>query len=203
MKKLALSAIVTLFAVIGLASCSGNGCATPDVSSKAPEEGLINIRYYNLDSVINNYKLLEKLNAESEEVMANYQNRERSYANEIQNMAAKIEQKVRNNTYLSEQSYNDDMKKFQDRQAQVQQNLAELQAEIQRQAASQQTQILDSINNFLKAYNEVNHFDAILVMQPGTYFDQRLNITDEIVKGLNDRYNEEPAKAAPAKAEAK
>lgn len=200
MKKSALTAAISLFAFAALSSCSGGSGdnVIPEASSKGPQQGLTNIRCYNLDSVSVNYTLVEKLNAEAEEAMAKYQNIERQRGNELQSMGQKIQNKLQNNGYLTEQSYNADMQSFQQKQQQVQNQLADLQNQLAQQAAAQQQQLLDSINNFLKAYNAVNHFDAILVQSPGSFYDESLDITDEIIKGLNARYKGE---AAPIAAE--
>ena len=37
-------------------------------------------------------------------------------------------------------------------------------------------------------YNSTRGYDAILLKQAGLYFNPALDITDEIVKGLNSRY---------------
>ena len=38
-------------------------------------------------------------------------------------------------------------------------------------------------------YNKIKGYDAILFKSAGAYFNPALDITDEVVKGLNDRYN--------------
>lgn len=189
MKKLALSVAIVLSA-IGFVACSGSSESTPApaASEKGPQEGLTNIRYYDLDSVSVHYELIKRLNAEAEAAMTAANARGRKLENELQSMANNIENKQRNNGYLSEQSFNADVQAFQTRQQQVQAEMARLQNNIAAQAAAQQQQLLDSIDNFLKAYCSVNKFDAVLVKTPGTYFADELNITDEVIKGLNERY---------------
>lgn len=190
MNKLALSAaVISLAAGFSVTSCSDSAdkAAAPAAVSA---EGVTNIRFYNLDSVSSNYKLVEKLNEEAAAAMGNYQAEERKKANEIQRLASSIEEKARNNGYLSEQSYNSDMQNLQSKQNQAQNYLAGLQQQLAEKAAEQQQMLLDSINNFLDAYNADKGFDAIFVMTPGGYVNPALDITDDIVKGLNARYQE-------------
>lgn len=205
MKKSAFSAAILFTAALGFTACSGSGDGhTPEVSSKGPQEGLTNIRYYNSDSVSKHYTLVQELNADAEKMMNEYQAIERQRQNELQGMASRIQNKVQNNGYLSEQSYNADMQELQTRQAAIERELAAKQQTIAEQAAKQQQQLVDSINSFLNAYAAVNKFDAILVQtsaMPGTYFADDLDITDEVIKGLNDRYGkkaEPKAEEAPA-----
>ena len=53
----------------------------------------------------------------------------------------------------------------------------------------QQMQLTDSIESFIKEYNAKKHYDAILYKAAGVYFNPDLDITDEVIKGLNARYN--------------
>ena len=192
MKKIALSAAaLSLLAVASFSSCSGSADNQKKTAANAQSvEGVTNIRFYNLDSVSKNYKLVEKLNAEAEDAMKQYQAEERRQSNELQRIASQIEDKARNNGYLSEQSYNQDMQNLQSKQNQAQTYLAGLQQKLAEKAAQQQQMLLDSINNFLSHYNSDKGFDAIFVVTPGGYINPDLDITDDIVDGLNSRYVE-------------
>ena len=57
---------------------------------------------------------------------------------------------------------------------------------------------LDSINSFLATYNKAHHYDAILVYSPGDYFNPALDITRDIVEGLNASYKKAGKEKAPA-----
>ena len=50
-------------------------------------------------------------------------------------------------------------------------------------------QLNDSIEAFIKEYNKTRGYDAILYKAVGVYFNPALDITDEVIKGLNARYN--------------
>jgi outer membrane protein len=47
------------------------------------------------------------------------------------------------------------------------------------------------IENFLKEYNKTKGYSYILAYEPGIiyYRDSTLNITDDLVKGLNEQYS--------------
>jgi Skp family chaperone for outer membrane proteins len=42
--------------------------------------------------------------------------------------------------------------------------------------------------NYVEEYNKTRGYDAILLREAGVYFNPALDITDEIVAGLNARY---------------
>ena len=52
----------------------------------------------------------------------------------------------------------------------------------------QQMQLTDSIESFIKEFNKTKGYDAILYKAAGVYFNPALDITDEVIKGLNARY---------------
>ena len=96
---------------------------------------------------------------------------------------------MRSNGYLSEASYNADVAKFNKMQQDAQAHLENLQRTTEQELAAQQQQLNDSIESFIKAYNATKGFDAILYKAAGVYFNPALDITDEVIEGLNARYN--------------
>lgn len=208
MKKSAF-AVSALILAMSAMSCSDN--STNDSAKDADKakketakatsdkfEPTTNIRYYNMDSVMNNYEMVKTFNEVNLRTMTELQNAEQSRGNEIQRMANSIQQKVQSNGYLSEASYNADMTALNQKQQQAQNYLGSLQAKAQQEAMRQQQVFLDSLNNFLADYNRTHHYDAILIYSPGEIFNPALDITDEVLAGLNARYK----KSNPTKADA-
>lgn len=192
------------FAILSAAmifvSCSGDKTntsaseeTTKPVVAGDSFEPTTNIRYYNLDSIMSQYSLCKDLNDVMAAKQNNIESEQRAKTAELQRMQQQIESKARNNGYLTEQSYNADMQNFQSKYDQAQRYIANLQQEAAIESANQQQQLLDSINNYLNIYNSTRHYDAILVKNVGEYFNPALDITEDIVNGLNARY---PAKAA-------
>lgn len=169
--------------------------AKADAESFAPTT---NIRYYNMDSVMANYELVKTFNEANLRTMTELQNAQRSREGELNRLASSIQQKMQNNGYLSEASYNADMAELNKKQQAAQNYLGSLQARAQEEALRQQEEFIDSLNNFLAEYNKTRHYDAIILYAPGELFNPALDITGDIIEGLNAQYK----KAAPAKDEA-
>lgn len=204
MKKTVFAA-GALALVLAAASCSDkkeapaadnqepvNKTAKADSDTFAPTT---NIRYYNMDSVMANYDLVKTYNETNLRATRELENAMQSRQSELQRLASNIQQKVQSNGYLSEASYNADMQDLNRKQQQAETYLGNLQARAQQEALRQQQEFLDSINNFLVHYNRDKHYDAILLYSPGQYFNPALDITADVIAGLNARYK----KAAPAK----
>lgn len=211
MKKLAFAATAAAAAIV-FAACSDNEAKKDDAAKEANPaktakvEGdsfapTTNIRYYDMDSVMANYDLVKTYNETNLRATRELENAMQSRQNELQRMAASIQQKAQSNGYLSEASYNADMQDLQRKQQQAENYLGSLQQKAQAEALRQQQEFLDSINNFLVHYNSDKHYDAILIYSPGNYFNPALNITKDVIEGLNARLKK--AEKADAKKEAK
>ena len=74
-------------------------------------------------------------------------------------------------------------------QADAQNALAARQRKAEQDLLVQNQQLNDSIQSFIKDYNSSHHYDAILFKAAGVYFNPALDITKEVVEGLNGRYN--------------
>ena len=68
-------------------------------------------------------------------------------------------------------------------------SLATLERNAQQELLQQQMQLNDSIDSFIKDYNAKHGYDAILFKNAGVYFNPALDITNEVIEGLNARYN--------------
>lgn len=196
--------IAVLSAALVLVSCSNNSNDSKQAEASQPVmsgdsfEPTTNIRYYNLDSIMSQYNLCKDLNEIMMAKQNNIEAEQRAKTAELQSKQQSIESKARNNGYLTEQSYNADMQKFQSMYDQAQRYIANLQQEAAIESANQQKQFIDSVNNFLVQYNSTRHYDAIIVKSVGDYFNPALDITDEIISGLNARYKKAEATEAEA-----
>ena len=52
----------------------------------------------------------------------------------------------------------------------------------------------DSLNNFIADYVKTHNYDAILFKNAGAYFNPALDITKEVIDGLNARYKKVESK---------
>ena len=195
-------------ALLVMVSCSNNETKTSEKQAETKTtakvestsfEPTTNIRYYNMDSVMANYELVKTFNEANLRTMTELQNAQRSREGELNRLASSIQQKVQNNGYLSEASYNADMAELNKKQQQAQNYLGSLQQRAQEEAVRQQEEFLDSLNNFLAEYNKTRHYDAILLFAPGELFNPALDITNDIIEGLNAKYK----KANPTKSDDK
>lgn len=134
------------------------------------------------------YTLSKELDEQGRKLMLDYQRMENQKTNEIQNLAAQIEQKRNNNGYLTQESFDADVNNVNRKQNEAANILRAHQEKIQKQIAEFNLQLSDSVQNFIKDYNATRKYDAILLRSAGLYYNPDLDITGEIIDGLNARY---------------
>lgn len=161
--------------------------STSEAVASAPQQ--VNIRYVDGDSIMSQYNLAKDVQEVMLKAHSRLDNLEQSRGTEIQRLANQIEEKMRNNGYLTEDSYKADMAKLQRMQQDAQNALASMQRSASQEVEQQQRILNDSIEAFIKDYNRKMGYDAILFKSSGLYFNPDLDITKEVVEGLNARYN--------------
>ncbi len=180
---------LTLLAVTGLMASCNNQPSKMDGGSNAeePQQGL-RIAYIELDSLTEHYSYaivmkdsLEKMSANANTVLSNKEK-------ELQRSENSIRTRLQNNGFTSEQQYNTAMAALeQDRNNAV--ALANrLNSELAQKQADFLKSLQDSLDNFLLEYNKDKKYDLILNKATVLFSDQKYDITQDVINGLNTRY---------------
>ena len=191
--------IVAMALIITMGACNSNKDESKSGSKKEKDapidpNGKLSIRYIEEDSIIKNYNLAKDFQEMATRLENEYDQAGRRLSDQITNFENSMQQKYQNNQY-TEASYKADMQKLQQMQQNAQNELAKLQESSANQLQQSQKQLNDSVENFLKEYANKNHYDMILIKQPGSFMNSNLDVTNEVVEQLNKRYT----KVAPKK----
>jgi len=195
MKKIYLTfaALAIIASASTFVSCGEKKADKPATAAKTEKSekkaDLPNYRYVDIDTVLSKYNLAKDYNEEMIRMQTNMESQVKRHQNEIQSKANTMQNKMQNNGYLSEASYNQDQKELAGMQDKAQRNLASLQNNLENSAMQAQKAVNDSIEAFIKEYNKSRGYDAILFKNATLYINPDLDITDEVVEGLNARYN--------------
>lgn len=194
MKKINVLRIVMAFAAILIfAQCANNVKETASQSTApATTESAqsLKIAYVDIDSLLNNYKFSVTLRNEMLRKGENMRMTLSEKAKVIQADMEDFQRKMENNVYATRQRAEEEQArilKSQEDYARLEQRLVnELSAEEQKNNLI----LRDSINNFLKDYNVANGYDLILSRMADNILlaNEALDITKEVIDGLNDRY---------------
>ena len=206
MKQLVIAVALLLACGAASTSCSGESSKesadTVKKEVKGEQKGesftvTTNIRYVDFDTIMANYEYAKEQSKVLEQIAAQLQQYQTQLGSRLVQKQNEIQQKMQNNAYASEDQYKADMTVLQNLDQSSQVQYAKRVAEIQKKVKA-------AIDEFVVEYNKDKKYDAILDKSAGLYFNPALDITGEIVKGLNEAYkNKKGDKKDEPKAESK
>lgn len=196
MKKMMIRLAVCAMAVMTLSAttaCSdkqdSKAPQAKQQSAKAKAGDLPNYRYVDLDTLLGKYNLAKDFNEELIRLQSSAEGTMKGHESKIQQLGTQMQNKMQNNGYLSEASYRADEQQLANMQQNAQQSYQKLQANIAQAMEKAQRTVNDSIQAFIKDYNKTRGYDAILYKNATLYINPDLDITSEVLEGLNARYN--------------
>lgn len=169
-------------------------------------EGLT-VAYVNSDSLLKNYdffkEMEKKFNDKRDKLNTEYQNRAKGLQTEINN----YQQTAGNMTINQQRAVEEDLRRKQ-------QNLMLYQDQLTQQLSQEEgdinSKIYDRVAEYLEDYGKNKNLHLVLTYTKGSgvlYANDSLNITDEVISGLNQRYQQEQtsktSKPAASKSTAK
>lgn len=194
-------------AVFAFASCSQNQNTTTSEGDKtAPAAG--SIVYLQLDSVVNSYDMFNDLKSKLEEKIQKIQNELQAKTRDFQNAANDFTNKI-NKGLLTQAEAQERNQILTNRQADLQNLTAQKEAEIQEEQAVMFNKVMDAVQTYVKKYNQEKKFALILTTTDASTTvldgDPNLDITAEIIEGLNNEYvaDKKNASASEEKTEEK
>lgn len=147
------------------------------------------VAYIDLDSLQNNYTYYKKIKAEFERKQEAANNEISALQKKYQTRAMQLQQKGPGMNQQEQESAMQEMNKMQqDLQAKKQ----GIDNDLYNTNSKMKEDILSRIQNYLKEYNKDGRYSYIFSYEPGFMFykDSTLNITPDVITGLNELYNE-------------
>ncbi|MEE3463060.1 MAG: OmpH family outer membrane protein [Candidatus Cryptobacteroides sp.] len=194
---IALVAVAAL-GIIQLTSNKSNNApaAAGDASVAAPGS----IVYFNLDRVLKEYDMANDLSSVVETKVQSIQEEVNRRGNKLQKDINAFQDKINKGTITSA-SAAVQQDKLQQQNNEFQNYAAQKQQEIAEEQQVMMNQIGDAIKSFLDKFNEDKKYGMIISTQgdilpaPVVTGDASLDITDEIIAGLNEEYVKNKNKA--------
>ena len=160
----------------------------------ATQSGDLNITYVNIDSVLLQYNLAIELNESLTKKQANMKSKLEKDARDFEKEAQIFQDKVQRGIFLTQQRAEEAQQQLVMRQQEIQQLEYDYTNQLGMEQQKMNAQLFDSVSNFIKEYNTPEKFQIILGHSLGgsiLYGSEQLDITKDIVEGLNSRYNTE------------
>ena len=191
MKNLSLILNVVLLvavAILYVLHFSGPGRVESKSSSSDTSNVNLKVAYINSDSVLKHYEYLkvnrDQLEAKTKKMDQELQNRTVGLRNEI----TAYQRNVSSMTLGQARAAEEDLGKKQQNLQMYQQSL---QQQLLQEEAKLNKELYERITGFLKGYGQEKGLQVVLKFDPGSdvlYGGESLDITDDVIKGLNEAY---------------
>lgn len=183
-------ALVAAFSLITFTQCAKQPAAnTVSESSQAPtfSQGL-KIAYIDVDSMLSSYLFYQDL---AEEMLRKEEN-SRLLLNEeaakFQKDVDDFNNKLQNNVYSSQERVNQEQNRLYGKQQELDELSAKLSNELVIESNKNAEKVSQAVDAFLKEYNKEKGFNLILSKASIMLADESMDITAEVIEGLNKNY---------------
>ena len=189
---IALVAVIA-FGIISLVSGKDGKTAEPAAQSSEVAATPGAIVYFSLDRVLSEYDMANDLRTKVEGKVQSINQEVTRRGNKIQNDINSFQEKV-NKGLMTRSVAEVQQQKLVEAQQNFQTYAAKKEQEIAEEQQVMMNQIGDAVKKFVDKYNETHGFAMIIATQgdilpaPVVTADPALDITDEILAGLNDEY---------------
>ena len=180
MKNVFSKLAVVAIAATALMSCNNqpkqNDSKAEPATQKEAQAGGQQIAYVEIDSIMSQYTYWKEVTKIMKAKEANISKTLNGKQQQLQQAAANFQQNVQANKYTQ----------AQDAEA-LQQRLG---AEYQNEVAKYNKALADSVHNYLAQFNKDKKYAMILAKSGDNilYADKSLDITNEVIKGMNKAY---------------
>jgi outer membrane protein len=167
---------------------SSNNDQTQEPTAAVAAPLPVNIAYINSDTLLKNYEFSKiaagELENKKDELQAEYENRARGLQSEIEN----FQRNAQNMTIAQARAVEEDLTKKQQNLLRYQETLTQT---LVQEEAKISNELYDKVADYLRDYGISNNYQLVLTYQKGSgvlYANDSLNITRQIVEGLNQAY---------------
>jgi len=189
-----LDGFLALTICLMFAQCAGNNNASTTSAPVAGATGSSNMKiaFVEIDSLLTKYNFWNDLSEQMLKKEENIRTTLNEKGKKLEAEAREFERKIQNNGYASRERAEQEQARLMRQQQELQELQQKLANDLAAENQKNSLELRDSINSFLNEYNKTKGYDLII---SNTAFDNLLygnpayNITNEIVEGLNARYN--------------
>lgn len=204
MKKTSLILGIAALTTVFMTACKNNGgSATSGNESAAAVESTAQkgaIVYFNMDTVINEYDMANELKSAVESKVQSIQQEITRRGNKLQGDVNSFQEKI-DKGLITRSVAEVQSQKLQSQQDEFNNYANQKQQEMVEEQSVMMNQIGDAIKKFIDKYNAEKQFALILTTSgdvlpsPVVCGDPSLDITADLIKGLNEEYVSEKAKS--------
>ncbi len=171
-----------------LAACEQPNTGANETTSETPAKPKLSFAYVNSDSLAANYLYFSEINDQLETKRAKYEKEFANRANGLQRQIQDFQQTANNMTIAQARAVEEDLTRKQQNLQQYQQSLTQ---ELLKEEAKLNKELYEKVATYLADYGKSKGIDFIFKYSTAGeiwYGDSSYDITEEIIKGLNEQY---------------
>ena len=188
--RIALFAFATMLFFTQCAKQQSAEQNTNNAATTAVAEKSIKVAFVDIDSLLSKYEFSIILNKEMLRKEEDMRMKLSEKAKTLQADYDDFQRKLQNNVYATRERAEEEQARILKQKDALEKLEQRLIGELSAESQKNNITLHDSINSFLKAYNAEKKFDLILsrVGDNILFANDALNITEEVINGLNARY---------------
>ncbi len=198
-KKLFRSLTVVAIAAMTLSACNNSSGKMDEkpAAAQTAAPGSLKIGFIEVDTIMTQYNFCKDYSKILEKRGNNIQSSLASMERNLEAAIKNFQNKAQNNGFKSQSEYESQQAAIQRQQEQYVAARDRLAGELQSETDKFNAALHDSIEHFIAQYNKDKKFSLILTKQGDNilYGDKSLDITNEVVAGLNKAYKSKPKDA--------
>jgi outer membrane protein len=184
--------VLGLAVIISIAACNKNKTADASSASSAVTAPTGSIVYINQDTLLAKYEyfkdMTKRLDDKNKAAQSDVGSRQQAIQREIVDYQRNQNTLSADQRSATEQRLNTEGQEFQS----YKQNAS---AQLQNDITTEQSKFFDKVSDFVKQYAKTKGYKLVLTYQKGNatvlYGDSGLDVTADVIKGLNDAYAKE------------
>lgn len=207
-KNLFRTMAIASVAALALSSCNDSNKMDdkPEkVAAQTAAPGSLRIAYIEVDSIMSQYEFCKEYSKILEKRSNNIQNELAGQEKNLAAAAQSFQNKLQNNGFTSEQEAKNQQAALQRQNENLEATRMKLTQSFQEETDKFNKALHDSLQHYLEQYNKDKKFSMILAKSGDNilYADKALDVTAEVIAGLNKAYKSKPSEKSSAKTEEK
>ncbi len=180
------TAVLSAVMILGFTQCVQQ-TNVPQQQAPVAVSGL-KLAYVDVDSLLANYLFYQDLVEEMTRKEENYRLALTEEYNKLQKEINDFQNKVQNNVYSSAERAESERNRLLKKQQALEEKSRQYSTDFDNEGAANSEKISEIVDNYIKKYNKTHGFDMIISKASLLFADEALNITAEILDGLNAEY---------------
>ena len=186
--------VVLIIAVAYLYVAHFSNPSTEIESAEAGDENVenfqnVSIAYINSDSLLSNYDFMKEIEAQLSEKQEKFEKEYQNRAQGLQQEISDFQRTAANLTRAQGQALEESLMQKQQNLVRYQENLT---LQLRQEEAKLNEELYEKVSAYLKEYGKKYDLQLVLTYSRGSgvlYGNEDLDISKEVIKGLNEAYN--------------